>query len=58
MTNYQSALARIARAKTLADLSRCEDGFGRVYEAGHLTARELMRLDVMIHDKRIQLFDA
>lgn len=55
MTNYQSALARIARAQTLSDLVRCQEGFRRVYEAGFFSARELVRLDAQICDKQIQL---
>lgn len=51
MTNYQTALRRIANAKTTADLQKVEAGLTRVYDAGFFTENEFMRLDGKILDR-------
>jgi len=51
MTNYQTALRRIANAKTTTDLQKVEAGLTRVYDAGFFTENEFMRLDGKILDR-------
>ena len=51
MTNYQTALRRIANAKTTTDLQIVEAGLTRVYDAGFFTENEFMRLDGKILDR-------
>ena len=51
MTNYQTALRRIANAKTKEDLQKVEAGLTRVYDAGFFTENEFMRLDGKILDR-------
>tara|TARA_R110001606_G_C15231120_1_gene635104 strand:+ start:755 stop:931 length:177 start_codon:yes stop_codon:yes gene_type:complete len=51
MTNYQTALRRIANAKTTKDLQKVEVGLTRVYDAGFFTENEFMRLDGKILDR-------
>lgn len=55
MTNYQSALGRIKRANTKAELAKLELSFCRVYDAGQLTTSELSRLSVKIMEKQSKL---
>ena len=45
MSNYKSALQRIASAKTVEDVRKVEAGLSRVYSAGFFTENEFMRLD-------------
>lgn len=56
-TNYTSAKERIKKANTQYDLSKLDESFTRVYNAGQLTPNELARLDELIIDKRIKLGD-
>ena len=51
MTNYQTALRRIANAKTKEDLQKVVAGLTRVYDAGFFTENEFMRLDGKILDR-------
>jgi len=54
-SNYKSASERIERATTRNDLSRAWQGCVRVYKIGHLTEKELTKLDAKILDKLISL---
>ena len=55
MSNYRSAVGRIDRAATSNDLSRAWEGFVRVYKTGHLTEKELTKLDIKILNKLISM---
>lgn len=44
MTNYQSAIVRIANAKTAEEVAKVEKGLDRVYNVGQLTTSERSRL--------------
>ena len=50
MSNYKSAMDRLNRCKTLGDIDRALIGFVRVHQVGHLTDRELQRLDAKAFD--------
>ena len=47
MTNYQTALRRIANAKTTKDLQKVEAGLTRVYDAGFFTKNDFITLGVL-----------
>ena len=57
MTNYQSAIVRIANAKTVEEVVKVEAGLDRVYNAGHLTTSELSRLSDHAMRKTIEIED-
>ena len=50
-TNEVSAMRRIERADTVADLQRLERSLQRLYDAGILTQSEYARLDGKLFDK-------
>ena len=50
MSNYKSAIDRLNRCKTLADIDDALQGFVRVHQVGHLTDKELQRLDARAVD--------
>jgi len=50
MSNYKSALDRLNRCKSLDDINRALLGFERVHKVGHLTDKELERLDAKAFD--------
>lgn len=50
MSNYKSAIDRLNRCKTLGDIDRALLGFERVHQVGHLTDKELQRLDAKAFD--------
>lgn len=57
MTNYQSAVVRIANAKTAEEVAKVEEGLDRVYDAGQLTTSELSRLCVLAMRRLIEIED-
>ena len=50
MSNYKSAVDRLNRCKSLDDINRALLGFERVHKVGHLTDKELERLDAKAFD--------
>jgi len=54
-SEYESALARLARAHTAQDLEQLENSFTRLYNAGIFTDNEFMRLDGRLVDKMIEV---
>ena len=50
MSNYNSAVERLNRCKSLYDVNRALKGFERVHKVGHLTDKELQRLDAKAFD--------
>ena len=50
MSNYKSAIERLNRCESLGDIDRALQGFERVHQVGHLTDRELQRLDAKAFD--------
>jgi len=50
MSNYKSALDRLNRCESLDDINRALLGFERVHKVGHLTDKELQRLDAKAFD--------
>tara|TARA_R110000822_G_scaffold104738_1_gene231815 strand:- start:72 stop:257 length:186 start_codon:yes stop_codon:yes gene_type:complete len=50
MSNYKSAVDRLNRCKSLYDVNRALLGFDRVHKVGHLTDKELERLDAKAFD--------
>jgi hypothetical protein len=50
MSNYKSALDRLNRCESLDDINRALLGFERVHKVGHLTDKELERLDAKAFD--------
>jgi hypothetical protein len=50
MSNYKSAIDRLNRCKTVDDIDRALLGFERVHHVGHLTDKELQRLDAKAFD--------
>ena len=50
LTNYKSAIDRLNRCKSLYDVNRALLGFERVHKVGHLTDKELERLDAKAFD--------
>jgi len=50
MSNYKSAVDRLNRCKSLDDIERALKGFERVHKVGHLTDKELERLDAKAFD--------
>jgi len=50
MSNYKSALDRLNRCKSLDDINRALLGFERVHKVGHLTDKEIQRLDAKAFD--------
>lgn len=57
MTNYQSAIVRIANAKTIEELNKVETGLDRVYNAGQLTNSELSRLSSHAMRRAVEIED-
>jgi len=51
-SEYESALARLARAHTAQDLEQLENSFTRLYNAGIFTDNEFMRLLLVSSGKR------
>ena len=51
MSNYKAALDRIDREQTVEGLYRVREDLARVYDIGHLTDSEFMRLDLKLGDK-------
>ena len=54
MNNYESALRRINKAKTIKELQKVETGISRVHDAGFFTDHQFMRLDENIVDQYIR----
>ena len=52
MSNYSSMSERIKNAVTMEDLCSLDKSLSRIYGVGALTAREFMRLDGMILDRK------
>ena len=50
MSNYKSAIDRLNRCESLGDIDRALKGFERVHKVGHLTDKELERLDSKAFD--------
>ena len=50
MSNYKSAVDRLNRCKSLGDIETALKGFERVHKVGHLTDKELERLDAKAFD--------
>ena len=50
MSNYKSALDRLNRCESLDDINRALLGFERVHKVGHLTDKEIQRLDAKAFD--------
>ena len=50
LSNYNSAVERLNRCKSLYDVNRALKGFERVHKVGHLTDKELARLDAKAFD--------
>jgi hypothetical protein len=57
MTNYQTAVNRIKRAKSEHDLDRLNNSFQNCHKYGLLTDAEYMRLDSKIVEKLITIED-
>ena len=55
MTNYQSALQRIAEADTQTKLEKLERSFDTLYNLGQFTVAEFSSLDEKLMDKLIQI---
>jgi len=58
MSDYKSAVQRINNATSTLDLARTWLGLVRVYELGHLTEKELQRLDANLCNRTDQLMRA
>ena len=56
-SNYQSAIIRIANARTIEEVDKVEKGLDRVYDAGHLTTSELSRLSDLAMRRVIEIED-
>ena len=54
-TNYQSALARINKAKDEESLLQLEESLERLWNAGIFTASEFSRLDEKLLSKLISI---
>ena len=50
MSNYKSAVDRLNRCNSLDDIETALKGFERVHKVGHLTDKELERLDAKAFD--------
>ena len=50
MSNYKSAIDRLNKCRSLYDVNRALLGFDRVHKVGHLTDKELQRLDAKAFD--------
>lgn len=57
MTNYQSAIVRIADANTVEEVAKVEKGLDRVYNVGQLTTSELSRLSDLAMRRVIEIED-
>ena len=55
MSNYSSMSARIKNAVTMEDRCSLDKSLSRIYGVGALTAREFMRLDGMILDRKEEI---
>ena len=55
LSNYQSAIIRIANARTVGEVAKVEKGLDRVYDAGQLTTSELSRLSDLAMRRTIEL---
>lgn len=53
MKPFSILLKRINGAKNIEDLKECEAQITRHYDAGTITAKELMRLDVKIMERMV-----
>jgi len=54
-SEYESALARLARAHTAQDLEQLETSFTRLYKAGIITDNEFLHLDGRLVGKMIEV---
>ena len=53
-TNYQSALERLNKVTSMAELSKLETSFERLYRNGFLTSAQLEELDwKMLHKSNV-----
>jgi hypothetical protein len=50
LSNYKSAVDRLNKCRSLYDVNRALLGFDRVHKVGHLTDKELERLDAKAFD--------
>lgn len=51
MTNYQTAIKRINKAKTSLDIKRLDRSLTNIYELGFFTEKEMMRLECKLLDQ-------
>jgi hypothetical protein len=51
MTNYQTAIKRINKAKTSLDIKRLDRSLANIYELGFFTEKEMMRLECKLLDQ-------
>lgn len=54
-SNYQSAITRITNAQTVEEITKVEKGLDRVYNAGQLTAPELLRLSALAMQRMVEI---
>lgn len=57
LSNYQSAVVRIANSKTAEEVAKVEEGLDRVYNAGQLTTSERSRLSDFAMRRVIEIED-
>ena len=54
-TNYQSAIDRVNRCKSIHEVFKLEKSLERLWEAGMFTDSEFQRIDAKLMNKEIEL---